>query len=260
MSRPMPHLVSTAGAVGLDMPALSIGEWDRARTGLWSMSGLAVLALHLAAGLIVALWVPHAVEPPPPAAAMMIDLAPLPTPPAAPPAPKPPEPKPVVKPVEKVVEPPRKPVQPVSRPKPVPVLKPSPSPVPDAAVSLPADPPPQQQAQSAPASSVPAPSAQTASGNGKPTWQGLLLGQLERYKRYPAAARSRRQEGVATVRFVINRKGEVLSVRLERGSGASSLDDEAVALPERAQPLPPPPPEVTGEQIELVVPIQFFLR
>ena len=32
------------------------------------------------------------------------------------------------------------------------------------------------------------------------------------------------------------------------------------ALLARAQPLPPPPPEVTGDRIELRVPIQFFLR
>lgn len=248
MSASLAQPVSTARAAEQDIPGLSIEEWDRARTSLWSMSGLSVLALHLAAVLIVALWGTHAAGPPPPAAALMIDLAPLPTPPAAPPAPTPkPVVKPAFKPVEKIIAPTRKPV---------PVVKP----VPDAALSLPAESPAQNQEQPVPASSMPPALAETASTSAKPTWQGLLLGHLERYKRYPAVARSRRQEGVATVRFVINRKGDVLSVRLERGSGASSLDDEAVALPERAQPLPPPPPEVPGEQIELVVPIQFFLR
>ena len=32
-----------------------------------------------------------------------------------------------------------------------------------------------------------------------------------------------------------------------------------MALIQRAQPLPPPPPEITANPIELVVPIEFYL-
>src|SRR3546814_3597931 len=39
-----------------------------------------------------------------------------------------------------------------------------------------------------------------------------------------------------------------------RSSGFRPLDDEAISLPKRAQPLPKPPVEVKGEAIELVVP------
>ncbi|MPT49375.1 MAG: energy transducer TonB, partial [Sphingobium sp.] len=51
-----------------------------------------------------------------------------------------------------------------------------------------------------------------------------------------------------------------LSVRLERSSGFRSLDDEAVALPKRASPLPKPPEDVKGDTIELVVPVEFFMK
>jgi protein TonB len=95
---------------------------------------------------------------------------------------------------------------------------------------------------------------------GAPTWQGLVLGRLERFKRYPSEARFRRQEGVATVRFTMDRRGRVVSAKLEKSSGFGSLDEEAVALVHRAEPLPAPPPEVQGDPIELVVPVQFFSR
>ena len=100
----------------------------------------------------------------------------------------------------------------------------------------------------------------TVSRNAVLTWQGLLRLHLERHKRYPTAAQFHRQEGTSIVRFAMTREGRVTRIRLERSSGFSRLDDEAVALPERAQPLPPPPPAISGKQIEIVVPIRFFLK
>jgi protein TonB len=82
---------------------------------------------------------------------------------------------------------------------------------------------------------------------------------LNKAKRYPRDAQFNRQQGVPYIRFVMNRDGKVLSVRLERSSGFRALDDEAVALPKRAQPLPKPPDNLPGDTIELVVPVEFFL-
>ena len=92
------------------------------------------------------------------------------------------------------------------------------------------------------------------------TWQGLLRLHLERHKRYPTTAQFHRQEGTSVIRFAMTRNGRVTETRLERSSGYSRLDDEALALPERAQPLPPPPPNISGKRIEIVVPIRFFLK
>lgn len=58
----------------------------------------------------------------------------------------------------------------------------------------------------------------------------------------------------------MDRNGSAISVRLERSSGAAALDDEALSLPRRAQPLPTPPKEVAGDAIELVVPVEFHIR
>jgi protein TonB len=51
----------------------------------------------------------------------------------------------------------------------------------------------------------------------------------------------------------------VLSARIEKSSGVESLDQETLALIQRAQPLPKPPAEMPGNPIELVVPIEFSL-
>lgn len=105
----------------------------------------------------------------------------------------------------------------------------------------------------------PAPPAPQSS-NARPTWEGAVLAALNKVKRYPGYAQSRRQQGVPLIRFVMDRSGKVLSSRLERSSGVRLLDEEAVALPKRAQPLPKPPAAVGGEAIELVVPVEFFVR
>jgi protein TonB len=107
--------------------------------------------------------------------------------------------------------------------------------------------------------SRPAPPAPQVSAD-KPTWEALVLGALNKVKRYPRAAASHRQQGIPWIGFVMNRKGEVLSVRLERSSGVPALDNEAVALPTRASPLPEPPETVAGVTLELVVPVEFFMR
>lgn len=67
------------------------------------------------------------------------------------------------------------------------------------------------------------------------------------------------QEGTPTVTFAMDRKGRVLSVTLASRSGHPLLDQEAVALPSRAQPLPIPPDSVAGDPITLTVPVAFYI-
>ena len=93
-----------------------------------------------------------------------------------------------------------------------------------------------------------------------PTWRGDLVGRLQRAKRYPDSARSRGDQGVATATFTIDRAGHVLSASLVHSSGSAVLDEEAVALIHRAEPLPPMPAEMSGATITLTVPVTFSLR
>jgi protein TonB len=96
--------------------------------------------------------------------------------------------------------------------------------------------------------------------NAVPTWKTQVVALLERNKRYPEAAQSRREQGVAQVFFSLDRQGRVIGSRVVRSSGASALDEEALALLRRAQPFPPPPRELPGKRVDLTVPIRFNLK
>ncbi|QCG91550.1 energy transducer TonB [Azospirillum sp. TSH100] len=267
----------------------SAGDDERPARGAFRWGGALMLALgvHAAAGVAMVAWhVPvtrSEAEPP----AVLLELAPLPvTPPEPPPAidiplpepmpepviePPPPEPEPVVEEPPPPPEPPPVvepevvlPKPPPEPPKPKPeVKKEAPKPKPEK--PKPPRPVVAQPVQQAPVAAPPAPApapaaAAPAPSRAVPTWQGRLLSHLERHKRYPRAAQARRQEGVAQVRFVIDREGNVLSVQLDRSSGVSALDEETVEMVRRASPLPAPPEEMAKDRIELVVPVQFFIR
>ncbi len=97
-------------------------------------------------------------------------------------------------------------------------------------------------------------------GNAAVTWQGLLLGHLEQYRRYPRQAERLRQQGVAYVRFSVDRQGNASNIRLGQSSGHPLLDEETLATVRRGSPLPPPPAEVAGDPVEVMVPVTFFIR
>lgn len=91
-------------------------------------------------------------------------------------------------------------------------------------------------------------------------YMSLLQAWLEKHKEYPHRAQSRRQQGTALLYFVMNREGDVLDFKLRKSSGYRLLDREVLAMIERAQPLPRIPDEMGKERMELVVPVQFFIR
>jgi len=88
-------------------------------------------------------------------------------------------------------------------------------------------------------------------------WQSRLKAHLERRKKYPSGARSRREEGVAYVRFRIDDSGKVLSASLVRSSGWPELDKEVLSLVHRASPVPAPPP---GVDKTITAPVEFSRR
>jgi periplasmic protein TonB len=83
---------------------------------------------------------------------------------------------------------------------------------------------------------------------------GLVGAHLARHKQYPADARSRGDQGTATVAFSLDGSGRVTSVRLARGSGVASLDQEVQAMVRRANPFPAPP---SGRSVSFTRAINF---
>lgn len=92
------------------------------------------------------------------------------------------------------------------------------------------------------------------------TWQGLLLSHLEKYRRYPRLAERLRQQGVAYVRFSVDRQGNVSNARIGRSSGHDSLDAATLETLARATPVPAPPAEMAGKPVEVMVPVEFFIN
>jgi len=92
------------------------------------------------------------------------------------------------------------------------------------------------------------------------TYMAQLIAWLEKHKKYPRNAQRRRQEGTATLAFVIGRSGEVLSYELQQSSGFRLLDKEVERIIERARPMPAMPDVMTLSQLEVVVPFSFYLR
>jgi periplasmic protein TonB len=90
------------------------------------------------------------------------------------------------------------------------------------------------------------------------TWRSQIVTILEHNKRYPAEARARGEHGVTRLAFSIDGNGRLSSSRIVASSGSAALDAETLELVRRAQPFPPPPPELAGS--ELTVPLSFNIR
>jgi protein TonB len=193
---------------------------------------------------------------------MNLAAAPLPDPDPVEEPDSPVEPDPVV---EKAPPEPKKPAtrpQPV-KPKPVKLKKPQPQPKkpqpkkpvqqtprPPAPVT-----PPETEAEPAPATRASAPTRgegaaaptiglggqQTRTVDNDAAYLADLRARIERQRRYPADARRRGDEGVATAAIVIAPDGRLASVSITGTSGSYSLDRMAKRMVSRAAPFPPPP-------------------
>lgn len=249
-------MASAQPASRADQGADGQEDWEAGRCRVWAFSSVAMLALHMVA-LALALTQHPPVRPAPPPVAMTVEMAPMPPRPEASAAPLPAQPAPVP---PKAVEP----AKPKATPRVKPVVRtPAAVPAVSSDVAEPIAAPSTAAVDApvpAPPSAAPALAPVPASPQAIAHWHGRLQAHLESRKRYPRAAQSRRQEGVATIRFVMDRQGNVLAAELGQSAGHSLLDEECLDLLQRAQPLPLPPPEVKGERVEVSVPIEFFLK
>jgi protein TonB len=91
-------------------------------------------------------------------------------------------------------------------------------------------------------------------------WESALVAHIERFKRYPAEARAHGQQGLAQVAFTIDREGRVRASHILQTSGSPELDQESLAMLNRAQPMPKPPSQVQTSELSFVVPIRFNIR
>jgi periplasmic protein TonB len=110
------------------------------------------------------------------------------------------------------------------------------------------------------ASATTAPTASAARTALMVSWKRRLALHLQRNKRYPPEAHTKREHGIVKVSFVVDRQGHIMSSTIAKSSGSNALDRETLALLQRAQPLPTPPSDVGGSQFAFSVPILFELK
>ena len=87
------------------------------------------------------------------------------------------------------------------------------------------------------------------------TWQKELLAHLDKFKRYPSERSHTSAEIVITMS--LDRMGRVLSANIAKGSGDEAFDHAAIAMVERASPVPPPPPLIADEGLDFSLPVIF---
>jgi TonB family protein len=90
------------------------------------------------------------------------------------------------------------------------------------------------------------------------TWQKELAAHLDKYKRYPTDRVMQSAEVV--VSFVLDRLGHVVSTQVVKGSGDAAFDAAAVAMLQRSDPVPPPPPLVADEGLAFTLPVIFHVK
>ncbi len=102
--------------------------------------------------------------------------------------------------------------------------------------------------------------AAAADPNAFNRYAAQLAAALRGRLRYPEAARAQGLTGVTTVRFTMQRSGQILSATVVRSAGHGVLDQAALAAAAPGSSLPAAPDAVPQQQLTFVVPLRFTLR
>ncbi len=122
-----------------------------------------------------------------------------------------------------------------------------------------APPQPERVIEQPPAAPVtPGPPA-PANSKARDSYIATLVAWLNRHKKYPTQARRDRVQGVTVVRFTINPDGAVVASAITRSSGHPVLDEAALEVFARANPVPAIPESISRGPLTLTVPIEFAL-
>lgn len=95
---------------------------------------------------------------------------------------------------------------------------------------------------------------------GTAAYEQVLAAWLDRHKYYPTSLRRRGIEGEGKLRVTIARSGRLLGVDVDSGFSHPTLADVSREWVRRAEPFPPVPESMAGEDFVFVVPVAFRLQ
>ena len=104
-------------------------------------------------------------------------------------------------------------------------------------------------------SRAPAPGVGESARRARITWQKQLVAHLDRAKRYPMEGNG--GSATVTVRFRIDRSGRLQMAEPGASGQNPAFEAAALAMLKRADPVPPPPPEVADAGLTFSLPVMF---
>ena len=87
------------------------------------------------------------------------------------------------------------------------------------------------------------------------TWEKQLVTHLARHRSYPRGAANLNAQ--VTLSFVLDRSGHIVSTTIVKTSGEANIDEAALTMMHRSDPVPPPPPSVADKSLTFTLPIVF---
>ena len=88
-------------------------------------------------------------------------------------------------------------------------------------------------------------------------WAQSVTERVRKFFYYPSGARARKITGTVVLHIVVRSNGRLSFLKIDKSSGEKSLDEAALDMTRRAQPLPRIPYRMHAARVDALFPITF---